>query len=105
MKSKLPRGKGLSLGRFQSRPLAFLTLVLLCILTFTLAPSSPLMATSKSETKIDFVSPAWVAQNLNDPKLKILDVRINPLEYITGHLPKAVNIADNNFRGPILARG
>jgi len=56
------------------------------------------MATSKSETKIDFVSPAWVAQNLNDPKLKILDVRINPLEYITGHLPKAVNIADNNFR-------
>ncbi len=27
-------------------------------------------------------------------------MRINPLEYITGHLPKAVNIADNNFRGP-----
>jgi thiosulfate/3-mercaptopyruvate sulfurtransferase len=100
MKPKMPKGKGLSLGRFQSRPLAFLTLVLLCILTFTLAPSSPLMATSKSETKIDFVSPVWVAQNLNDPKLKILDVRINPLEYITGHLPKAVNIADNNFRGP-----
>ena len=58
------------------------------------------MATSKSETKIDFVSPVWVAQNLKDPKLKILDLRINPLEYITGHLPKAVNIADNNFRGP-----
>ncbi|MFM7715243.1 MAG: sulfurtransferase, partial [Microcystis sp.] len=37
MKPKLPKGKGLSLGRFQSRPLAFLTLVLLCILTFTLA--------------------------------------------------------------------
>ncbi|MFM7904747.1 MAG: rhodanese-like domain-containing protein, partial [Microcystis sp.] len=100
MKPKLPKGKGLFLGRFQSRPLAFITLVLLCILTFTLAPSSPLMATSKSETKIDFVSPVWVAQNLNDPKLKILDLRINPLEYITGHLPKAVNIADNNFRGP-----
>ncbi|NCT45766.1 MAG: sulfurtransferase [Microcystis aeruginosa G11-09] len=70
MKPKLRQGKGLSLGRFQSRPLTFLTLVLLCI------------------------------QNLNDPKLKIIDVRINPLEYITGHLPKAVNIADNNFRGP-----
>ncbi|MGI0479807.1 sulfurtransferase [Geminocystis sp. CENA526] len=59
---------------------------------------SPMMANPSST--IQFVSPSWIEQNSNNPKLKILDVRINPLEYIDGHLPKAVNIADNNFRGP-----
>lgn len=51
-------------------------------------------------SSIKFVSPSWVQEHLSDPKLRILDVRINPLEYIDGHLPQAVNIADNNFRGP-----
>ena len=50
--------------------------------------------------KIQFVSPNWVAENAKDPNLRILDVRNIPLDYIDGHLPGAVNIADFAFRGP-----
>ncbi len=60
--------------------------------------SSPIVANSSAN--IQFVSPSWIEENIKDANLKILDVRINPLEYIDGHIPKAVNIADNNFRGP-----
>lgn len=59
---------------------------------------SPIMA--NTSVNVQFVSPNWVEENIKNPNLKILDVRINPLEYIEGHLPQAVNIADNNFRGP-----
>ncbi|QLE54392.1 sulfurtransferase [Nostoc sp. TCL26-01] len=53
-----------------------------------------------SKTKIQFVSPNWVAENAKDQNLRILDVRNLPLDYIDGHLPGAVNIADIAFRGP-----
>jgi thiosulfate/3-mercaptopyruvate sulfurtransferase len=53
-----------------------------------------------SSTKIQFVLPNWVAENAKDPNLRILDVRNLPLDYIAGHLPGAVNIADTAFRGP-----
>ena len=56
--------------------------------------------TAAPSAKIQFVPPAWVAANANDPNLRILDVRNFPLEYIAGHLPNAVNIADIAFRGP-----
>ena len=56
--------------------------------------------TAAPSAKVQFVSPAWVAANANDPNLRILDVRNFPLEYIAGHLPNAVNIADIAFRGP-----
>ncbi|MFL0648305.1 sulfurtransferase [Cylindrospermopsis raciborskii UAM/DH-BiRr] len=53
-----------------------------------------------SNSKIQFVSPNWVAENIKDPNLRILDVRNSPLDYIDGHLPGAVNVADTAFRGP-----
>ncbi|MCF4967380.1 sulfurtransferase [Nostoc sp. CMAA1605] len=53
-----------------------------------------------SAAKIQFVSPNWVAENAKDSNLRILDVRNLPLDYIDGHLPGAVNIADTAFRGP-----
>lgn len=53
-----------------------------------------------SNTRIQFVSPTWVAEKAKDPNLRILDVRNLPLDYIEGHLPGAVNIADTAFRGP-----
>lgn len=52
------------------------------------------------KTTIQFVSPEWVSANSNDPNLRVLDVRTAPLDYISGHLPGAVNIADSAFRGP-----
>jgi thiosulfate/3-mercaptopyruvate sulfurtransferase len=51
-------------------------------------------------TTIDFVSPQWLSDHASDPNLRILDVRINPLDYISNHIPGAVNIADPTFRGP-----
>lgn len=63
---------------------------------------SPLLSPSAQagETAVQFVSPAWVTEHSRDPNLRILDVRINPFEYFTGHIPNAVHIADNTFRGP-----
>lgn len=49
---------------------------------------------------VQFVSPEWVTANAKDSNLRVLDVRNAPLEYISGHLPNAVNIADTAFRGP-----
>lgn len=69
------------------------------LVSFFLLSAIPSVANPPT-TKIQFVSPDWVSQKVNDPKVKVLDVRINPLEYIDGHIPKAVNLADNVFRGP-----
>lgn len=57
-------------------------------------------AVSPASTKIQFVSPDWLAANAKDSNLRILDVRTAPLDYIAGHVPGAVNIADPAFRGP-----
>ncbi len=51
-------------------------------------------------TTIDFVGPQWLEQHSRDADLRILDVRTNPLDYINSHVPGAVNIAENTFRGP-----
>lgn len=51
-------------------------------------------------TKLQFVQPAWVAQHTKDKNIRILDVRVNPFDYIVGHLPNAVHIAESAFRGP-----
>lgn len=59
---------------------------------------SPLHAATGLSIK--FVSPEWVASNANDPNLRMLDLRQNPIDYFVNHLPKAVNIADNVLRGP-----
>jgi thiosulfate/3-mercaptopyruvate sulfurtransferase len=76
---------------------------LLSIFTFIFITSnvtSTAIAQTTGSAKIQFVQPAWAAENLKNPKLRILDVRTGPLDYIDGHLPGAVNIADTNFRGP-----
>lgn len=59
-----------------------------------------LIQPSQAATTIDFVTPQWVVQHSQDADLRILDVRINPLDYINSHVPGAVNIAENAFRGP-----
>lgn len=61
--------------------------------------ANPLMA-ANPKASISFVSSDWVATHAKDSNLRILDVRTNPLDYITGHVPGAVNIADSTFRGP-----
>ncbi|HEY9621381.1 MAG TPA: sulfurtransferase [Crinalium sp.] len=58
----------------------------------------PSLATTTAD--VQFVQPAWITEHANDPKLRVLDVRINPFDYFTGHIPNAVHIADNTFRGP-----
>ncbi|MBD1910877.1 MULTISPECIES: sulfurtransferase [unclassified Leptolyngbya] len=61
----------------------------------------PALATSgQAATTLEYVSPQWLSEHANDPQLRILDVRMNPLDYIQGHVPNAVHIADNTFRGP-----
>ncbi|EFA72207.1 sulfurtransferase [Cylindrospermopsis raciborskii] len=68
---------------------------------FLITPVLHLPALGKvTSSKIQFVAPNWVAENSKDPNLRILDVRNSPLDYIDGHLPGAVNIADTAFRGP-----
>ncbi|WP_088888865.1 sulfurtransferase [Leptolyngbya ohadii] len=70
----------------------------LLALVLPLFPFLPGGATTASP--VQFVTPDWVTQNASDPNLRILDVRINPFDYFSGHLPNAVHIADNSFRGP-----
>lgn len=64
-------------------------------------PLLPLHSTQASTPgSVQFVEPAWVTDHANDPNLRILDVRQNPLDYITEHVPNAVHVADSTFRGP-----
>ncbi len=61
---------------------------------------APKLANSREISQLDFVAPEWLNNHANDRNVRILDVRINPLDYINGHIPNAVHIADNTFRGP-----
>jgi len=80
------------------RSLIFITVFLVSLITIPLVSFSSQAASPTS--KIEFVSPNWVAANANDKNLRILDVRNVPLDYIAGHIPQSVNIADIAFRGP-----
>ncbi|MBD2035870.1 sulfurtransferase [Leptolyngbya sp. FACHB-321] len=80
------------------RTFAFLATLVASLLVIPVLPASIQAATSKAT--IQFVAPDWVAAHAKDANLSVLDVRTAPLEYIAGHLPRAVNIADSNFRGP-----
>ena len=52
-------------------------------------------------TVISFVSPAEAATAAQSGQWKVLDVRPVPgLEYISGHLPNAVHLSEQSFRGP-----
>jgi thiosulfate/3-mercaptopyruvate sulfurtransferase len=93
MKFKLINSK-LKKPRFFTLLVAFCAcLVMFPLISLPAFPASP-------KSNIQFVSPTWFAQNSKDSNLRILDVRNLPLDYIAGHLPNAVNIADNAFRGP-----
>ena len=86
--------------RFKFKPLAFIAAaVMSVVVAIAFFSNSPLLAQT-SPTKISFVPPSWVTANANDPDLRILDVRWNPLDYFKEHLPKAVNFADNLVRVP-----
>ncbi|MBD2092959.1 sulfurtransferase [Microcoleus sp. FACHB-1515] len=84
---------------WQSKVLAFFASLLVCVVAIPLW-SIAVTATTASSTRVEFVSPSWVAEHANDPNLRVLDVRINPFDYFTAHLPNAVHVADNTFRGP-----
>lgn len=59
---------------------------------------SPIAASS---AEIKFFSPEQAAAVSNSGNWKILDVRpVPPLDYISGHLPNAVHISEQAFRGP-----
>lgn len=64
-------------------------------ITLSLAAGSAM-----AETKVSFVSPAWVAQHHADENVRILDVRQNPHDYFRAHVPRAVHLADSTLRGP-----
>lgn len=79
-----------------------LMVFVITVMTIAAVPGfvRPGMAANTSTPQIDFVSSQWLAEHAGEPDLKILDVRANPLDYIVGHIPNAVHIADNTFRGP-----
>lgn len=79
-------------------PFVLATTAIVTLLAVVLFSISPLIAAPSA--KIQFVSPDWVAANAKDPNLRVLDVRNSPLEYIAGHVPNAIHIADIAFRGP-----
>ncbi|MDX2211998.1 MAG: sulfurtransferase [Oculatellaceae cyanobacterium bins.114] len=101
MTSRIRKGR---LKRFwmvkslRSKLLAFVVSLFLAAIAIPLLSFFPSFATETPP--VQFVQPAWISQNANDPKLRILDVRINPFDYFGGHVPNAVHIADNTFRGP-----
>lgn len=80
------------------KALAVLAAFVISFISIPTFSGSPLMASQSAA--IQFVSPDWLTKHRSDRNLRVLDVRINPLEYFAGHLPNAVHIADNTFRGP-----
>lgn len=54
-----------------------------------------------ARTTVKFLSPAEAAAGAKSGQWKVLDVRpVPPLDYISGHLPNAVHISEQAFRGP-----
>jgi thiosulfate/3-mercaptopyruvate sulfurtransferase len=52
-------------------------------------------------TTVQFLSPAEAAAGASSGQWKVLDVRpVPPLDYISGHLPNAVHLSEQAFRGP-----
>lgn len=82
----------------KSKLLAFLVSLLMAAIAIPFLSSVPSLANTTAN--VQFVQPTWIAEHTNDPKLRILDVRLNPFDYFTDHIPNAVHIADNTFRGP-----
>jgi thiosulfate/3-mercaptopyruvate sulfurtransferase len=63
--------------------------------------SFPLQGQAAKAQAISFVNPAEAASAAQGGQWKVLDVRPVPgLEYISGHLPNAVHLSEQSFRGP-----
>jgi thiosulfate/3-mercaptopyruvate sulfurtransferase len=94
---QFPFLKRLNFRHWQTKLAAFVA----SLLVFAIAiPLLPHVSASAQSTGAKFVPAAWVAQHAGDRNLRILDVRINPFDYFTAHIPNAVHIPDNSFRGP-----
>lgn len=63
----------------------------------------PLAAPTRAaaRTSVQFLSPSEAAAGAKSGQWKVLDVRpVPPLDYISGHLPGAVHLSEQAFRGP-----
>lgn len=81
-----------------ARLFAFVASLLACLF---LLPSLPVsLSRANAAGSLQVVTPDWVVAHASDRDLRILDVRPNPLDYIVGHVPNAVHIADGALRGP-----
>jgi thiosulfate/3-mercaptopyruvate sulfurtransferase len=63
----------------------------------------PLVSASQAAKagQISLVSPEQAAAGASSGQWKVLDVRpVPPLDYFSGHLPKAVHLSEQAFRGP-----
>lgn len=58
-------------------------------------------ASGVGDQQFSLVSPAWVAEHVNDEDLCLLDVRSDVHAYFAGHVPNAVHLADTTMRGPV----
>jgi thiosulfate/3-mercaptopyruvate sulfurtransferase len=58
-------------------------------------------ATGAPRTSLSVFSPAQAAEAVQSGQWKVLDLRpVPPLDYIIGHLPNAVHLSEQAFRGP-----
>lgn len=46
------------------------------------------------------VTPEWLAHNVFDPDLRVIDVRPDVNAYLAGHVPTAVHLSEATLRGP-----
>ncbi len=58
-------------------------------LPFLLLIASPLVALAGSDALVDT---DWLAERLDDPKVRVVEVSVNPGTYEQGHIPGAVNL-------------
>jgi 3-mercaptopyruvate sulfurtransferase SseA len=64
------------------------------------APPETLLPNSQSVTPVwpGLVEPAWLAENLGSPDIRVIEVRAQA-QYNSGHIPGAVCVSYDNFRG------
>ena len=80
----------------QIRRLLSATVLGLATLTGTVAGSSLLINSAHAASEIPkgpLVSTEWLAQNLDNPKVRIIEVSVNPGIYERAHIPGAVNFS------------
>jgi len=75
--------------------------VVVAVLASVLTAGALQPAPADASTRFQVFSPAEAAQAAKSGRWKVLDVRpVPPLDYVSGHLPGAVHISEQAFRGP-----